>query len=356
MFFFRKEAFVNIKFYKMKRIFLLFSIAVFATVGTFAQKNKKSKVPAKPVITNEADTLSYAYGVTLADQGLKQYLVAAGIVADTAIVRQTYTTKIETEADPAKRAKLNKELAFKVDSILAQNKVNSKMFFDGITESLNTDAAKSAYYKGSCLGVQFGEMIESFSLQIYPDKKNKMNNNLFMAGFLDFFNDEKLLVDDAKTLIETKSQQIQADMQARQQKEQEAQYADKIKEAHEFMKANANKPNVISTPSGLQFEVLHEGAGARPVVTDKVKVHYRGTLTDGTVFDSSIDRGEPISFNLNGVIKGWTEALQLMPVGSKWRLYIPYELAYGSRDTGVIPPYSNLIFEVELLDIVDDGK
>ena len=109
--------------------------------------------------------------------------------------------------------------------------------------------------------------------------------------------------------------------------------------------------NVKVTASGLQYKVIKEGTGIKPSVTDKVKVHYRGTLLDGTVFDSSYDRGQPIEFDLNKVIKGWTEGLQLMTIGSKYILYIPYDLAYGARGNGSIKPYSTLIFEVELLDV-----
>ena len=119
-----------------------------------------------------------------------------------------------------------------------------------------------------------------------------------------------------------------------------------------FLAENAKRPGVTVTPSGLQYEILTVGGGAKPAATDKVTVHYRGTLIDGTVFDSSIERGEPITFPLNGVIPGWTEALQLMPVGSKWIIYLPYNLAYGERGAGgSIEPYSTLIFEVELLGI-----
>lgn len=118
-----------------------------------------------------------------------------------------------------------------------------------------------------------------------------------------------------------------------------------------FLEENAQRPEVKVTESGLQYEVIKQGKGKKPTATDKVKVHYHGTLIDGTVFDSSVDRGEPISFALNQVIAGWTEGLQLMPVGSKYKLYIPYELGYGERAAGSIPPYSTLIFEVELLGI-----
>lgn len=120
-----------------------------------------------------------------------------------------------------------------------------------------------------------------------------------------------------------------------------------------FLQENALREEVKTTESGLQYEVLVAGKGAMPTATNTVKVHYEGTLIDGTVFDSSYERGEPIEFPLNGVIKGWTEGLQLMPIGAKYKLYIPYELGYGERGAGQnIPPYSTLIFTVELLEII----
>ena len=119
-----------------------------------------------------------------------------------------------------------------------------------------------------------------------------------------------------------------------------------------FMEENAARPEVTTTASGLQYEVLVEGTGPMPSATDTVVTHYHGTLTDGTVFDSSVERGSPASFPVNRVIAGWTEALQMMGVGSKWRLVIPPELAYGERGAGAaIPPNATLVFEVELLEI-----
>ena len=135
--------------------------------------------------------------------------------------------------------------------------------------------------------------------------------------------------------------------------ELEAQVAGKAKEAGEaFLADNAKREGVIVTPSGLQYEVLTAAEGKKPKATDKVKVHYEGTLIDGTVFDSSYRRGEAISFGLNQVIKGWTEGVQLMSVGAKYKFFIPYNLAYGERGAGAqIPPYAALIFTVELLGI-----
>jgi FKBP-type peptidyl-prolyl cis-trans isomerase FklB len=125
------------------------------------------------------------------------------------------------------------------------------------------------------------------------------------------------------------------------------------KQGQDFLAANKNKPGVVVTPSGLQYLVLKAGAGPKPALTDMVRVHYHGTLIDGRVFDSSVERGQPIELSVNGVIPGWTEALQMMPVGSKWKLFIPSNLAYGDQQAGqMILPGSTLVFDVELLDIV----
>lgn len=127
---------------------------------------------------------------------------------------------------------------------------------------------------------------------------------------------------------------------------------DNLKAGEAFLAANKQKPGVHELPSGLQYEIITEGTGPKPLATNKVTCHYHGTLIDGTIFDSSVKRGQPATFPLNMVIKGWTEALQLMPVGSKWKLFLPPNLAYGNRQTGAhIGPNSTLIFEVELLGI-----
>ena len=134
---------------------------------------------------------------------------------------------------------------------------------------------------------------------------------------------------------------------------EEAKSKEAIAEGKAFLEANATRPEVTTLKSGLQYEIMKAGEGPKPKATDKVRCHYQGTLIDGTVFDSSVRRGQPADFPVNGVIAGWVEALQLMPVGSKWKLYIPYNLAYGPRGAGgAIPPYATLIFEIELIEIL----
>ena len=129
--------------------------------------------------------------------------------------------------------------------------------------------------------------------------------------------------------------------------------AENIEKGKAFLAENAKKEGIVTLPSGLQYEVITEGNGKKPSATDRVKCHYEGTLIDGTLFDSSIKRGQPAVFGVNQVIKGWVEALQLMSEGSKWRLFIPSELGYGAQQAGeMIPPHSTLIFEVELIEVL----
>jgi FKBP-type peptidyl-prolyl cis-trans isomerase FklB len=165
----------------------------------------------------------------------------------------------------------------------------------------------------------------------------------FEKAFLDHYQQKTLLINEEA-----------GNMGVREylQKMKEEKAAKQKAAGETFLTENKAKEGVVTLPSGLQYLVLEAGNGAIPTLQNKVKVHYHGTLIDGTVFDSSVERGEPISFPVSGVIKGWVEALQLMPVGSKWRLFIPYQLAYGDRQAGAkITPYSTLIFDVTLLGI-----
>ncbi|GAA5316691.1 MAG: FKBP-type peptidyl-prolyl cis-trans isomerase [Candidatus Pelagadaptatus aseana] len=168
-----------------------------------------------------------------------------------------------------------------------------------------------------------------------------------LAGFTDALQGVAPQVEPAA--INAAFQEIQGRLQAEQAEKAKTLSA----EGEKFLEENAKKDGVTVLASGLQYEIITEGSGEKPVATSTVRTHYHGTLIDGTVFDSSYDRGQPAEFPVNGVIAGWTEALQLMPVGSKWRLTIPYNLAYGEQGAGgAIGPYSTLVFDVELLDIL----
>lgn len=178
-----------------------------------------------------------------------------------------------------------------------------------------------------------------------------LNLDIIKAGLEDAVNQNTQLL--TKEQIEQVFQTFSMQMQEKQMKQQEEKGAKNSEAGKKFLDENKKRPEVKVTPSGLQYEVLRDGTGAKPNAESKVRVHYVGTLINGTKFDSSVDRGEPISFPLNGVIPGWTEGVQLMPVGSKFKFYIPSELAYGERGApgGAIGPNETLIFEVELLGI-----
>lgn len=190
------------------------------------------------------------------------------------------------------------------------------------------------------IGFQMGE-------QLRANPFEGMDLDAVIAGIQDSFNQQPAQVSNDE--LRTAFNEIHQRMQAAK--------ADQFKEVMEqgaaFLAENAKREEITVTESGLQFEVLTAGEGDKPTGASTVRTHYHGTLIDGNVFDSSYDRGQPAEFPVNGVIKGWTEALQMMPVGSKWRLYVPYQLAYGEQGAGAaIGPYSTLIFDVELLDII----
>ncbi len=186
------------------------------------------------------------------------------------------------------------------------------------------------------LGILLGQNLKSQGSEKLAEQSLNAGIHDMLAG-----NEPKLSMDVANTII-----------QQYMQKKQEAQYQGNIEAGKAFLEANAQREGVIILPSGLQYEVLKAGTGLQPGATDKVTVHYHGMLIDGTVFDSSVERGQPATFGVNQVISGWTEALQLMTEGSKWKLFIPADLAYGARGAGQkIGPYATLIFEVELLKV-----
>jgi FKBP-type peptidyl-prolyl cis-trans isomerase FklB len=203
--------------------------------------------------------------------------------------------------------------------------------------SLDSEIAKVSYGIGANIGSRFGDDLP-------------LDVDAFSAGVRDAIAGGELKMSDEE--IMSTLQAYQQKQMAERQVESQALAETNRKEAEAFLAENASAEGVVVTDSGLQYKVLAEGDGASPSESDKVEVHYEGTLLDGSVFDSSYQRGETVSFPVNGVIEGWTEALQMMKVGSKWKLFIPSELAYGPGGAGqMIGPNAALVFEVELLGI-----
>ena len=222
-------------------------------------------------------------------------------------------------------------------------------FIAGVVAGVSQNTPKDvAYNAGLQIGQQItGRIIEGINNQLFAgDSTQALNQDNFIAGFVSALKKKPGMVtpEEASAYVQTHADAIKA-------KALEAKYGENKAAGEKFLAENAKKEGVKTTESGLQYKVIKEGKGAIPTETSTVKVHYKGTLVDGTEFDSSYNRNEPTSFRANQVIKGWTEALTMMPVGSKWELYIPQELAYGARETGDIKPFSTLIFEVELLEI-----
>ena len=274
----------------MKKVTFIMALAVSAGLASCTAQSPKAN------LKTDVDSLSYAIGMARTE-GLTQYLMQQGV-------------------DTTQMAEF------------------IKGFNEGATKIDKKDAAYMT-------GLQIGQMVskqwvEGFNQQIFGnDSTQTLSRENMLAGFIAGVMSKNNIMDKAAAEV-----YMRESMDAIKEKALAVKYADNKAEGD------------VTTPSGLQYKVITEGKGEIPADTCKVKVNYRGTLIDGTEFDSSYKRNEPTTFRANQVIKGWTEALTMMPVGSKWELYIPQELAYGSRETGgQIKPFSTLIFEVELLSI-----
>ncbi len=215
---------------------------------------------------------------------------------------------------------------------------------DGMKDQNATEDTKLGQSKE--LGEMIGGQLKA-NPDFFSDDYLVMNFKLFRQGLINGLADyEKMMTSDFAREYFNES------METYNTKKLEGEHKDNKGAGEQFLTENAKREEVIITESGLQYEIIKKGRGKNPSETDQVRVHYHGTLIDGTVFDSSVERGEPTEFGLNQVIRGWTEGVQLMQVGAKYKFYIPYDLAYGASDQGVIKPFSTLIFEVELLDII----
>jgi FKBP-type peptidyl-prolyl cis-trans isomerase FklB len=193
-----------------------------------------------------------------------------------------------------------------------------------------------------CIGLDIGKNLKQQSIDVNPEA--------LARGLKDRISGDTLLLTNDQ--VQATLVAFQTRMRAKQEEKMKAAGEKGKKDGEAFLAENKKDKDVVTLPSGLQYKILTKGSGKKPTEKQTVRVHYRGTLIDGNEFDSSYKRGEPAVFPVNGVIKGWTEALQLMPVGSKWKLFVPSELAYGEAGAGpTIPPNSTLIFEVELLSI-----
>ena len=288
----------------MKKLTFVAAMAI-AAVAFSSCGNGTPKADLK----NDVDTISYALGMAQT-QGLKEYLVGS-LGVDTAYIDE---------------------------------------FIKGMNEGANAgdDKKKVAYYAGIQIGQQISnQMVKAINRQLFgEDSTQSISLKNFMAGFVTATTGKEglMTMEQAQETANNKMKEIKA-------KAMEKEFGPNKEAGEKFLAENAKKEGVKTLPSGLQYKVLKEGTGAIPADTSLVKVHYEGKLIDGTVFDSSLKRGEPAEMYVNRVIKGWTEALTKMPVGSEWEVYIPQDLAYGEREAGQIKPFSTLIFKIQLLEI-----
>jgi FKBP-type peptidyl-prolyl cis-trans isomerase FklB len=290
----------------MKKVTFLAAIAALSGLASCTAQSPKAN------LTDELDSLSYSIGMANS-QGLKEYLVGRMDV-DTTYINE---------------------------------------FIKGLNEATSKESKKDiAYFAGIQIGQQLNMMTKGINQELFQgDSTKTINKDNFIAGFIAGTLEKGglMTVEEAQGYTERAMEEIKT-------KALEEKFGENKAAGEKFLAENKKKEGVQTLPSGLQYKVITEGKGAIPTATSKVKVNYKGTLIDGTEFDSSYSRNEPATLRVNQVIPGWTEALQLMPVGSKWELYIPQEIAYGSREAGKIQPFSALIFEVELVSIEDEEK
>ena len=291
----------------MKKVSIFMAIAAAASLASCTAQAPKAN------LKTDIDSLSYSIGMAQT-QGLKGYLTGR-LDVDTAYMAE---------------------------------------FIKGLNEGANKTSKKDiAYMAGLQIGQQISnQMMKGINQELFAgDSTKTISKDNFMAGFI-----AGTLEKGGVMTMEAAQEYTRTAMETIKAKAMEEKYADNKAAGEKFLAENKTKEGVKTTESGLQYKVITEGKGEIPADTCKVKVNYKGTLIDGTEFDSSYKRTEPATFRANQVIKGWTEALTMMPVGSKWELYIPQELAYGSRESGQIKPFSTLIFEVELVGIEKDKK
>lgn len=317
--------------------------------AAFAQSKNKKSSPI--VLKTKSDTISYALAQYITT-GLKQHVLALGVLKDTTEISliDDYELRFEN-ADDAGKAALKKEYEQKKKETIALNDANLAAFTKGAKAALTAiKKEENSYNAGIGIGNQLRTVREQFEKDVLDGES--LDNNIFSQSFIAAFQEEEPLIDNAGNLIQQLAAEKQQAEEIAKAEELKAAYGDKISEGVQFLAENKQKEGVVTLPSGLQYKVIEEGTGEIPFYPDQVTVHYEGRLLDGTVFDSSYQRGEPATFGVGQVIKGWTEALLIMPKGSKWTVYIPYDLAYGDRDQGVIKPYSTLIFDIELIDVI----
>ena len=280
----------------------------------------------------------------------KFMIIALALVASASSFKAA--AQLRTSSDSVSYA-AGKALTNGLIPFLLQQKVDTALMADfvrGFNEAVKCtdDPKQKAYMVGMSIAQQVNERMLPGVRKEFEQTPDSIIADLFYRGFTDALLGDTTLFTQARAEDYFTTKQ-QADKAIREEKL----YGPNRDAGIKFLEENAKKDGVITLPSGLQYKVLVQGTGEVPQSSDKVKVHYEGRLLDGTVFDSSYKREEPTEFTPSQVIKGWSEALTMMPVGSKWQLYIPYELAYGERGAGAdIKPYSMLIFDVELLDIV----